>query len=127
MSFGVSPAVCNLYLFAGGSFSLRSTWSPMQISESVPSMLKGVLYKLRLCGFLRYKHYERWATANDFPVENIVNNGSTTLQDQLGAVADLVLAIRSRKLQDDIMVVREPLQSMLFIIVLPQTITLVVE
>ncbi|XP_036070652.1 glucuronokinase with putative uridyl pyrophosphorylase isoform X2 [Oryzias melastigma] len=53
----------------------------------------------------KYKHYERWATANDFPVENIVNNGSTTLQDQLGAVADLVLAIRSRKLQDDIMVI----------------------
>lgn len=62
-------------------------------------------HKLRLCGFLRYKHYERWATANDFPVENIVNNGSTTLQDQLGAVADLVLAVRSRRLQDDIMVV----------------------
>uniref|UniRef100_A0A8C7Z5W0 Nucleotidyl transferase domain-containing protein n=1 Tax=Oryzias sinensis TaxID=183150 RepID=A0A8C7Z5W0_9TELE len=53
----------------------------------------------------KYKHYERWATANDFPVENIVNNGSTTLQDQLGAVADLVLAIRSRRLQDDIMVI----------------------
>lgn len=54
----------------------------------------------------RYKHYERWATANDFPVENVVNDGSTTLEDRLGAVADLQLAIRSRKLQDDIMVVR---------------------
>lgn len=54
----------------------------------------------------RYKHYERWATANDFPVENVINDGSTTLEDQLGAVADLQLAIRSRKLQDDIMVVR---------------------
>lgn len=56
----------------------------------------------------RYKHYERWATANDFPVENVINDGSTTLEDQLGAVADLQLAIRSRKLQDDIMVVRLP-------------------
>ncbi|XP_033833473.1 glucuronokinase with putative uridyl pyrophosphorylase [Periophthalmus magnuspinnatus] len=53
----------------------------------------------------KYKHYERWATANDFPVENIINDGSTTLEDRLGAVADLELAIRSRKLQDDIMVI----------------------
>ncbi|XP_024300628.1 glucuronokinase with putative uridyl pyrophosphorylase isoform X1 [Oncorhynchus tshawytscha] len=52
----------------------------------------------------KYKHYERWATANDFPVENVVNDGSTTLEGRLGAVADLELAIRSRKLQDDIMV-----------------------
>lgn len=53
----------------------------------------------------RYKYYERWATANDFPVENVINDGSTTLEDRLGAVADLELAIRSRKLQDDIVVV----------------------
>lgn len=37
----------------------------------------------------------------------MVNDGSTTLEDQLGAVADLELVIRSRKLQDDIMVVRK--------------------
>ncbi|XP_057206309.1 glucuronokinase with putative uridyl pyrophosphorylase isoform X1 [Triplophysa rosa] len=53
----------------------------------------------------KFKHYERWATANDFPVENVVNDGSTTLDDRLGAVADLELAIRSRQLQDDIMVI----------------------
>lgn len=53
----------------------------------------------------KYKHYERWATANDFPVENVVNDGSTTLDNRLGAVADLELAIRSRQLQDDIMVI----------------------
>lgn len=53
----------------------------------------------------KYKHYERWATANDFPVENIINDGSTTLEDRLGAVSDLELAIRSQKLQDDIMVI----------------------
>ncbi|KAJ8369240.1 hypothetical protein SKAU_G00092680 [Synaphobranchus kaupii] len=53
----------------------------------------------------KYKHYERWATANDFPVENVVNDGSTTLEGRLGAVADLELAIRSRRLQDDIMVI----------------------
>ncbi|XP_054650708.1 glucuronokinase with putative uridyl pyrophosphorylase isoform X2 [Dunckerocampus dactyliophorus] len=53
----------------------------------------------------KYKHFERWATANDFPVENLINDGSTTLVDRLGAVADLELAIRSRKLQDDVMVI----------------------
>ena len=26
----------------------------------------------------KYKFYERWATANDFPMENVVNNGTTT-------------------------------------------------
>ncbi|XP_067362435.1 glucuronokinase with putative uridyl pyrophosphorylase isoform X6 [Channa argus] len=53
----------------------------------------------------KYKHYERWATANDFPVGNVINDGSTTLEDRLGAVADLELAIRSRKLLDDIVVI----------------------
>ncbi|XP_018598360.1 glucuronokinase with putative uridyl pyrophosphorylase isoform X2 [Scleropages formosus] len=53
----------------------------------------------------KYKHYERWATANGFPVENVVNDGTTTLEGRLGAVADLELAIRSRRLQDDIMVI----------------------
>uniref|UniRef100_A0A668VF86 Uncharacterized protein n=1 Tax=Oreochromis aureus TaxID=47969 RepID=A0A668VF86_OREAU len=53
----------------------------------------------------KYKHYERWATATDFPVENVINDGSTTLEDRLGAVADLELVVRSRKLQDDIMVI----------------------
>ncbi|CAL8350698.1 unnamed protein product [Lota lota] len=53
----------------------------------------------------KYKHFERWATANDFPVENVINDGSTMLEDRLGAVADLQLAIRSRRLQDHIMVI----------------------
>ncbi|XP_077962344.1 glucuronokinase with putative uridyl pyrophosphorylase isoform X4 [Gasterosteus aculeatus] len=53
----------------------------------------------------KYKHFERWATANDFPVENVINDGSTTLEDRLGAVADLELAIRSRRLADDVMVI----------------------
>ncbi|XP_072449477.1 glucuronokinase with putative uridyl pyrophosphorylase isoform X1 [Chiloscyllium punctatum] len=53
----------------------------------------------------KYKYYERWATANDFPVENIINDGSTTSQTQLGAVADLELVIRSKRFNDDVMVV----------------------
>ncbi|XP_069803268.1 uncharacterized protein [Dendropsophus ebraccatus] len=53
----------------------------------------------------KYKHYERWATANDFPVDNIINDGTTTYDTRLGAVADLELAITSKKLNDDIMVI----------------------
>ncbi|KAE8592245.1 hypothetical protein XENTR_v10018702 [Xenopus tropicalis] len=53
----------------------------------------------------KYKHYERWATANDFPVENIINDGTTTYETRLGAVADLELAISSKKLNDDIMLI----------------------
>jgi glucuronokinase len=53
----------------------------------------------------KYKHYERWATAHGFPVENIVNDGSTMFVNSLGAVADLQLVIRSKGIQDDIMVV----------------------
>ncbi|XP_040182063.1 probable glucuronokinase 2 isoform X2 [Rana temporaria] len=53
----------------------------------------------------KYKHYERWATANNFPVENIINDGTTTYEMRLGAVADLELAISSKKISDDIMVI----------------------
>ena len=63
-------------------------------------------YSEGCCVSSRYKHYERWATANDFPVENIINDGSTTHQNSLGAVADLELSVRCKGSQDDIMVVR---------------------
>ncbi|XP_048588400.1 glucuronokinase 1 isoform X2 [Nematostella vectensis] len=53
----------------------------------------------------KYKHYERWATAHDFPVENIINDGTTTFDSRLGAVADFELAIRNKNIQDDVMVV----------------------
>ncbi|XP_051895896.1 glucuronokinase with putative uridyl pyrophosphorylase isoform X2 [Pristis pectinata] len=52
----------------------------------------------------KYKYYERWATANDFPTENIINDGSTTSKTQLGAVADFELVARSKKFSDDVMV-----------------------
>lgn len=44
----------------------------------------------------KYKYYERWATANDFPVENIVNDGTTTMANRMGSVADLDLVLRVR-------------------------------
>ncbi|KAL1530773.1 hypothetical protein AB1Y20_001671 [Prymnesium parvum] len=54
----------------------------------------------------KYKYYERWATANDFPVENIVNDGTTTKGSRIGSVADLDLVLRTKGIDDcDIMVV----------------------
>ena len=53
----------------------------------------------------KYKHYERWATANDFPVENIINDGSTTYETSLGAVGDFELALRNKNIKDAVMVV----------------------
>eukprot|EP00117_Sycon_ciliatum_P030521 scpid52093/ scgid24033/ Glucuronokinase 1 len=52
----------------------------------------------------KYKHYERWATANEFPVENIINDGSTTHQTRLGSVGDFELALRTRHINGDVMV-----------------------
>ena len=46
----------------------------------------------------KYKHYERWATASDFPTDNIINDGSTSDADSLGSVADLALCLRAKKL-----------------------------
>nr|CAB3254094.1 transcription factor protein [Phallusia mammillata] len=53
----------------------------------------------------KYKHYERWATANDFPVENIINDGSTTIETSLGSVADFALALQNKQIEDDVLVV----------------------
>ncbi|ELT97006.1 hypothetical protein CAPTEDRAFT_174475 [Capitella teleta] len=53
----------------------------------------------------KYKHYERWATASDFPVENIINDGTTTFENRIGAVADFDLVLRIKNVNDDVMVV----------------------
>ncbi len=34
------------------------------------------------CFVLRYKHYERWATSRDFPFSNIINDGSTNVENR---------------------------------------------
>eukprot|EP00756_Hemistasia_phaeocysticola_P051557 Hpha_TRINITY_DN26731_c0_g1::TRINITY_DN26731_c0_g1_i1::g.138860::m.138860/K16190/GLCAK; glucuronokinase len=53
----------------------------------------------------KYKYYERWATARDFPVDNIINDGSTTHAGRLGAVTDFALACKVKNITDDVMVV----------------------
>lgn len=52
-----------------------------------------------------YKHYERWATANGFARQNIVNDGTTSGTGGIGAVADFDLVVRGRRLDEDILVV----------------------
>ena len=49
----------------------------------------------------KFKHYERWATASDFPTDNIVNDGSTDHADRLGSVADLALCLRAKKIVEE--------------------------
>ena len=46
----------------------------------------------------QYKYFERWATANGFPIDNIVNDGTTTHDGRLGAAADLDLVLRAKGL-----------------------------
>lgn len=54
----------------------------------------------------KYKHFERWATASDFPVGNIINDGSTTPANSIGALADLELALRTKNLWDyDVLII----------------------
>ena len=37
---------------------------------------------LCMCVYIRFKYYERWASAQEFPFQNIVNDGSTTLENR---------------------------------------------
>ena len=54
----------------------------------------------------KFKHYERWATASEFPVRNIINDGTTSWGSRLGAVSDLSLCLRVKKIQgQDVMVI----------------------
>ena len=32
----------------------------------------------------KFKHFERWATASDFPIKNLVNDGTTSYDMRLG-------------------------------------------
>ena len=37
-----------------------------------------------LSGVCRFKYYERWASAHEFPFQNIINDGSTTVDNRWG-------------------------------------------
>eukprot|EP00760_Papus_ankaliazontas_P014352 PhM_4_TR16066/c0_g1_i1/m.42066/K16190/GLCAK; glucuronokinase len=58
-----------------------------------------------VCNANKYKYFERWASANDFPVENIVNDGTTSEQHRLGAVADVELVMRTKNISKEHVIV----------------------
>ena len=51
------------------------------------------------------KHYERWATAHGFPLSNIINDGTTSIHNSIGAVTDFQLALKTHNIDEDILVV----------------------
>ena len=53
----------------------------------------------------KFKFFERWATANEFPVANIINDGTTTYAARLGSLGDFDLVLRSKNIQEDVLVV----------------------
>ena len=61
-----------------------------------------------VCNADKFKYFERWASASEFPVENIVNDGSTSYATRLGATSDLDLCLRVKAdyvKNEDVMVV----------------------
>ena len=50
-----------------------------------------------VCNANKYKHFERWASECEFPVENIINDGSTGITTRLGAAADVDLCLRIKE------------------------------
>ena len=47
-----------------------------------------------VCNADKFKYFERWASASEFPVENIINDGTTSYNTRLGSVTDLDLGLR---------------------------------
>jgi NDP-sugar pyrophosphorylase family protein len=52
-----------------------------------------------------YNLFREWASKNDFPVTNLVNDGTTTNEKRMGAIKDINLVLKEKKLDDDLLVV----------------------
>lgn len=46
-----------------------------------------------------YNQFEKWCEKNSFPLENVINDQSMTNDTRLGAIADINLALKSKKEQ----------------------------
>lgn len=63
------------------------------------------LHRALLQNASNYKFFERWATANGFARNNIINDGTTSGTGGIGALADFDLVLRSRHIDEDVLVV----------------------
>eukprot|EP01012_Entosiphon_sulcatum_P042152 TRINITY_DN5609_c0_g1_i2.p1 TRINITY_DN5609_c0_g1~~TRINITY_DN5609_c0_g1_i2.p1 ORF type:complete len:621 (-),score=80.75 TRINITY_DN5609_c0_g1_i2:7-1839(-) len=53
----------------------------------------------------KFKHFERWATANHFPVAHIINDGTTTAESRPGSLLNVMSAIDMKGITSDIVVI----------------------
>ncbi len=52
-----------------------------------------------------YPQFIQWAKAAHFPPENIVNDGTATNEERCGAIMDLLLTIRTKSIEEEVLVV----------------------
>lgn len=52
-----------------------------------------------------YPRFKLWAEQSGFPLENVVNDGANSNELRLGAVADIALVVKQKKINDDFLVV----------------------
>lgn len=61
-----------------------------------------------VCNADKFKYFERWASSSEFPISNIINDGTTSYETRIGASADLDLCLRIKSdvcKDEDVMVV----------------------
>lgn len=47
-----------------------------------------------VCNALKYKHFERWATAKGMPMSRVINSGATTRERSRGVLRDVELGLK---------------------------------
>ncbi len=58
-----------------------------------------------VCNQRNYESFRQWALASDFPVEHLVNDGSTANENRRGAIADIEFVIKQKDVHEDLLVV----------------------
>ena len=53
----------------------------------------------------KFKYFDRWATAHDFPIANLINDGTTTVEGRMGGLAAVELALRIKQIDADCAVI----------------------
>jgi hypothetical protein len=47
-----------------------------------------------VCNHFFYEQFIAWAKNSDFPIENVLNDGTKSNEERLGAVRDIEFAVR---------------------------------